>query len=335
MKTKSLLLIVTAIIAATLPTIAQTIPSYVPTNGLVAWYPFNGNANDESGNGKNGANYGASLTADRNNTFGKAYNFDGISSYIKIQNSDSVVFQNGITFSAWIMPTNYKNASIVDRMTNVGSSFRISTRDNSGNAITPTKIWAQGGNYVDGTVKANSISNIQLNIWQFVVGSYGVDDTIRIYINGMLEDKIYLQGHILNQYTPIFIGRGSTTSTYELFIGAIDDIGIWNRALTQLEITKLFNSSTTSLNESFEKENINVYPNPAKSKLHIEYNNYSHMNGYTMKITNALGKNIYTSSIDQPLLDIDLLNLSGEGIYFITTEDELNNIVDVRKVIIQ
>ncbi len=45
---------------------AQTqIPSYVPTNGLVGWWPFNGNANDESGNGNNGTVNGASLTSDR------------------------------------------------------------------------------------------------------------------------------------------------------------------------------------------------------------------------------------------------------------------------------
>ena len=45
---------------------AQTVPSYVPTNGLVGWWPFNGNANDESGNGNNGTVNGATLTLDRN-----------------------------------------------------------------------------------------------------------------------------------------------------------------------------------------------------------------------------------------------------------------------------
>ena len=44
---------------------AQTIPSYVPTNGLVGWWPFNGNANDESGNGNHGTVNGAALTSDR------------------------------------------------------------------------------------------------------------------------------------------------------------------------------------------------------------------------------------------------------------------------------
>ena len=44
---------------------AQDLPSYVPTDGLVAYYPFNGNANDVSGNGNNGTVSGATLTADK------------------------------------------------------------------------------------------------------------------------------------------------------------------------------------------------------------------------------------------------------------------------------
>lgn len=53
------------------------VPSYVPTNGLVGYWPFNGNANDESGNGNNGSNNGATLTTDRNGVANQAYSFDG------------------------------------------------------------------------------------------------------------------------------------------------------------------------------------------------------------------------------------------------------------------
>lgn len=313
-------ILLTAITAFYLTIILHAqVPSYVPSNGLVAWYPFNGNANDESGNGNNGINNGATLTVDRNNIFGKAYNFDGLSAYIKLQNSDSILFQNGITFSAWIMPTDYKNSSIIDRMTNTGSSFRISTRDNSGNAITPRKIWAQGGNYVDGTIKANSISNIQLNVWQFVVGSYGIDDTIRIYINGILENKVYLQGHVLNQYTPIFIGRGSTTNTYELFSGSIDDIGIWKRAITQLEVTKLYNSSATNVIDAFRKSDLIVYPNPASNQLNIQ-SNFQLINAEYI-ISDLFGNTILQGMIMNENTNIEIANFS-KGIYLLTVKKD-------------
>jgi hypothetical protein len=55
------------------------IPSYVPTNGLVGWWPFNGNANDESSSGNHGTVYGASLTTDRKGEIEKAYSFNGTS----------------------------------------------------------------------------------------------------------------------------------------------------------------------------------------------------------------------------------------------------------------
>ena len=54
----------------------QNVPNYVPTNGLVGWWPFNGNANDESLNGNNGMVSGASLMNDRNGVANSSYSFD-------------------------------------------------------------------------------------------------------------------------------------------------------------------------------------------------------------------------------------------------------------------
>ena len=64
MKLKSLLLTITATLGMYAVTKAQ-VPNYVPTDGLVGWWPFNGNANDESGNGNNGKVFGAVLATDR------------------------------------------------------------------------------------------------------------------------------------------------------------------------------------------------------------------------------------------------------------------------------
>ena len=59
----------------TIATMAQNVPNYVPTNGLVGWWPFNGNVNDESGNGNNGTVSGATLAIDRFGDANSAYNF--------------------------------------------------------------------------------------------------------------------------------------------------------------------------------------------------------------------------------------------------------------------
>ena len=78
------------------------IPSYVPTNGLMGWYPFNGNANDESGNGNNGTVTGATLTADRFGVANRAYLFGGFNNFINVPNSPSLASPtNEVTIAFW------------------------------------------------------------------------------------------------------------------------------------------------------------------------------------------------------------------------------------------
>ena len=69
-------------------------------DGLVAFYPFNGNANDESGNGYDGTVFGAALTADRNGSPNSAYFFDGVDDYIEI--NDPVITSAPFSISFWI-----------------------------------------------------------------------------------------------------------------------------------------------------------------------------------------------------------------------------------------
>ena len=69
------------------------LPSYVPVDGLVAFYPFNGNANDESGNGNHGTVNGATLTSDRNDVQNSSYGFmDLMTIFLSIQIIISLIF---------------------------------------------------------------------------------------------------------------------------------------------------------------------------------------------------------------------------------------------------
>ena len=85
-----------AIIALSMNVFAQ-----VPTNGLVGYWPFNGNANDESGNNNNGTVSGATLTTDRFGNANKAYSFDGTNDYISVLDNNSLDLTNQLTLSAW------------------------------------------------------------------------------------------------------------------------------------------------------------------------------------------------------------------------------------------
>ena len=69
-------------------------------NGLVGWWPFCGNANDESGNGNDGTVNGATPTTDRFGNVNSAYAFDGENDYIHVT-SPSLLLSTNYTFSAW------------------------------------------------------------------------------------------------------------------------------------------------------------------------------------------------------------------------------------------
>ena len=70
--------------------VLSQVPSYVDTNGLVGWWPFDGDANDYSGNGNNGIVHGATLTTDRFGNARSAYDFDGLDDWIEVPNSNSL-----------------------------------------------------------------------------------------------------------------------------------------------------------------------------------------------------------------------------------------------------
>jgi len=85
---------------------SNTLLSQIPTNGLVGYWPFSGNANDSSGNNLNGTVNGAILTEDRFGNPSSAYSFDGNDDYILVNDDDLLSFPNNeFTFSFWVNPT--------------------------------------------------------------------------------------------------------------------------------------------------------------------------------------------------------------------------------------
>ena len=101
--------------------IVTTIQAQVPTNGLVAYYPFNGNANDSSGNGNNGTVNGASLTTDRFGNTNKAYSFNGSNNYITVPFNSKFNMQQA-TWNIWLK---------IDNASTGNGYYIFGLRDNS------------------------------------------------------------------------------------------------------------------------------------------------------------------------------------------------------------
>ena len=196
--------------------LAAQVPSYVPADSLVGWWPFNGNANDVSGNGNDGTVNGATITTDRLGNPNSAYSFDGNIDHIDIPNSSELELNSSdYSISFWV----YFNS--------VGSDL-ISKRDGSGGySITTSSTEHYAWHWPNGT---GPLSTYNFNQWLNV--SY-------VYSNGLQELKLYSDGVLVNTISLQSVGSNSgilrfggdaLLNTY-WHDGFLDDIGIWNRAL--------------------------------------------------------------------------------------------------------
>ena len=230
---KTILVVVTAL-GIFSSTIAQNVPFYVPTNGLVGWWPFNGNANDESGNGNNGAVNGAILTTDRNSKSNSAYLFNGTTNYISgsISNFTNTTITS---LSAWINYTGDAGGKTFDTYFQYGQ-YGLHTFGYAYN---------YSGKNLDLHSKCFTITpyvNVDLNnSWHHVVVVDSLTIT-KIYVDGNLK-SVYTTGNASNCYLGSnYFEIGASTSDNQYVTGKLDDIGIWNRALSQQEINNLYNA---------------------------------------------------------------------------------------------
>ena len=264
----------TAILLAT-TTYAQ-VPNYVPTNGLVGWWPFNGNANDESGNGNNGTVNGATLTSDRNGVTNTAYSFDGNGDFINCGNLPSVNITGNVSISVWLKISDFNNDhGIVSK----SGLYDLITNSNNSNPPLDKIRWNAGNSFLF------SGPSIQLNQWIHIISVYNHLSGHEIYMNGILVSSDNITGSVQPNTTyDLYLGSHQPFNVnYWSWSGKLDDVGIWNRALTQQEITNLYNGvynlpveltqfsatcsdNTTNINWQTASENNSAYFEVLKSR---------------------------------------------------------------------
>lgn len=215
------------------------------TTGLIAFYPFNGNANDDSGNGNNGVVNGAvSLTTDRNGNQNAAYSFPGSSSaFINInQNSSFANFTDGLTLSVWYLSNISSSSGRVIALGNTDAcniGFHVSGFPNTGAVLI-------GSNCIGYGNWSNAINNQSTNTWNHLVFTVNLSNNQwKIFHNGQnvvsgtSTSSISLPLNLSS--FPFNIGR-KTVSAFDSWNGKVDDVRIYNRALNQSEVSYLFNN---------------------------------------------------------------------------------------------
>jgi hypothetical protein len=277
MKRKSLLLTAVAVIGMGTASMAQVVPNYVPTNGLVGWWPFNGNANDESGNGNNGTVNGATLTADRFGDLDKAYYFDG-NDFIQVPNTSSISnLSQNFTVSVWVFREN-NEAPIISKSNFAanGLDYRIFL------ASGYIEIACSDSIYV---FNNDNVSILALNNWSlFTIVKIG--SLMQLYIDGVLlvssssSSNSITNNPIYSTNNDLYFGV-DPQGIAEYMIGIIDDIGIWNRALTECEIQQLYNSQLP--NSTQNQTALDSYTWPVNGQT------YTQGGTYTATLPNAAG----------------------------------------------
>jgi hypothetical protein len=325
MKHKTIILSVLAILMSVNTAMAQTIPSYVPTSGLVGWWPFNANANDESCNGNDGVLYGALLCHDRNFQDSSAFYFGGNNQQIRWDNDTSLTNHSDLTISAWFKVDNrisgwHQNVMI----SNLGWS--LSSGGFQLHISNPPNAYIEGvyrnSTFWDQVLTTNGMVSIDTSTWYHVVYSIeyypSIDSTLaNIYLNNVLINQQYLPQSIVytNISSTINVGVNVDSIGYErAFKGKIDDIGIWNRAITPSEVSSLF-QSPTGLSELSNSKVCTIYPNPASCFITVDLHG-TNDHDLVLNIYSLMGNVVHSETLNQKQQQINLGHLHS-GIYMI------------------
>jgi hypothetical protein len=237
---------------------------YVPLGGLVSYYSFNDGTSDEA-TGNNGVAVNATRTS--SGMIRDAYAFDGVSDYIVINDSASLDINSSITLSAWVYPVKNAQGYIVAKYGSYMIQFTGTTFQGG--------IWNSGGSW---NALTTSTGTIPLNTWTQVTFTYNRSNAY-LYVNGAVNASGTSTNYINVTNNELMIGAKSPTIRDRDFNGTIDEVGIWNRAISSSEAKTLYDYGRN-------------YDENAATDFHFRmYNPYT----YTQSVPDPFIPNVYSS----------------------------------------
>jgi Concanavalin A-like lectin/glucanases superfamily/Domain of unknown function (DUF1929)/Bacterial Ig domain len=212
-------------------TVSNTVPS-IP--GLVGAYGFNEatgvQTHDSSGQGNTGTIAGATWTP--NGKYGAALSFNGSSAWVTIADANSLDLTTGMTLEAWVNPSAGSGwRSVILKEDTSGLAYALYSANNA----------SRPAGYVHTTtdMAVTGTSAVALNTWTHVAVTYN-GATLRMYVNGTLVRSTSVPGAAIATGGPLRIGGNSVWGEY--FKGAIDEVRLYNRALSVSEIQSDMNT---------------------------------------------------------------------------------------------
>lgn len=288
-------------------------------DSLLLYLPFNGNANDASGNGNNGVVYNATLATDRHGTDSAAYDFNGSDSYIEIPASPSlskIYLSNEVTIAAWINIRSWYNNW------NVFAVFEQYDSNTDWGSVLLEANWSSGGILFESGYNTNYIGcdySWNFNEWHHLAATYSrLTDTARFYVDGnLLCTKEYHEVFTPDSTNPYVIGR-SLSGPDEYSNGIIDEVRIYNRALRDSELLELPTTITAIKNNTLVVTS--MYPNPVSNMLHIKTDRQ--LKNAQLYLFDCTGREVLSfNNLNGTYVDLNLQFLSA-GLYIVKIKDE-------------
>ncbi|KHD08271.1 hypothetical protein PN36_17380 [Candidatus Thiomargarita nelsonii] len=224
-------------------------------DGLVAYYPFNGNANDKSGYGHHGIVHGARLSQDRFGNGRRAYSLDGKDDYVVVSSGNSLNIREVLTISVWVNVGTFSNIPYFVARYDTGLREVYKTGSNRGRFEFRLN---------DGVKVLVSNTIPKTGKWYHIAATYD-GSIMRLYIDGVEDNsKSYSAAIYPSAGGKLMIGADDDSSELNQFLnGKIDDIRIYNRALSESEIQQLYQMNNQASNNCWA-----IYQN---GNLHIPY----------------------------------------------------------------
>lgn len=223
------------------------------SSGLVAWYKGENDAADSSGNNNNGElNGGVGFTAGR---VGQALSFDGIDDRVVIPDSSSTRPTNALTIDVWAKPVQVNQ--YVQFVTKFDSTNSQKTYY-FGTDVTGGKIQFAVYNSAGNVRRLITDSNIlTANVLTHLTAVFDAStQTMKIYVNGAEVPASLIESNTVSTFfngsSPTFLGTRVEASSYvEFFKGLLDEVQIYNRALSATEIQNIYNAGSAGVCQSF------------------------------------------------------------------------------------
>lgn len=310
------------------------------TNGLVAFYPLNGDASDSSSNSLDGTLIGTSSTSNRFGNSNSAISFNGSSDAITVAHNSLLNLTSDKTISVWYKITDSSNFNpyptlIYKKGSTDYPTFGLYFREDNGYGASRFRPCFIQGSTINKEVYTKERYRDYVNQWVHVLISYSSSDGyMRIYFNGVLSDSLSAPAFVSNTSTEsLQIGRGNSANfSANYFKGSLDDIRIYNRVLNDAEINAVYTETfSTSIDEVYSNaKTFIVYPNSFSTNVTI-YSPNAIDNKVAVKIFDLQGKLVGEDMFANG--DVVDLTYLKQGNYIFQIEN--NNVIERHRVVKQ